>query len=342
METARIKTLRKNLKSPLLVVKKENLFYFTGQHFIDGYLLIDKKRMVFFGNGLEQIGGAKSDLISRLSKYFRAGQTLAVEDSLSRQEWDYFKKKLKGVKLAPSSGAIERLRSIKTGAELEELRQAYRITAQVFAAVKSQLKKKQWTEEGLARYIRIWGLELGADEVSFDPIVAAGSNAAIPHHRPGPAILKPNQSIVVDFGFKVNGYCSDFTRTVFLKRVPAKLRQAYDQAETAYKKAFAFVRSGKTGGEVDSAARNHLANANLAQYFIHSLGHGTGLEVHESPSLSPRSDDELKNGMVFSIEPGVYFPKIGGIRIEDLVYLKNGRPEYFVQVPTDLKSNTII
>jgi len=341
MGTARIKTLQKTLKSPLLVVKKENLFYFTGQHFIDGYLLVTKKKAIFFGNGLEQIKGIKSDLISKLPKYLQAGQSLMIENFISVEEWNYLKKKLKGIKLVSASGVVEKMRVIKNTAELAELQQAYNITAKVFSAAKFQLKKKQWTEEGLARYIRIWGLELGADEASFDPIVAAGSHAAIPHHRPGPAILKPNQSIVLDFGFKVNGYCSDFTRTVFLGGAPAKLRQAYTAVEAAYKLAYAFAGEGKTGREVDNVARKHLAKAKLDKYFIHSVGHGTGLEVHESPSISPRSTNKLKNGMVFSIEPGVYFPKIGGIRIEDLVYMENGKPEYFVKVPTDLKSNII-
>jgi Xaa-Pro aminopeptidase len=341
MEPARIKSLQKTLSAPLLVVKKENLFYFTGQHFIDGYLLVTKKKAVFFGNGLEQIKGMKSDFISSLPKYLRAGQTLQVEDGISVAEWNYLKKKLKGIKLVETAGIIEQMRAVKTAKELADLQWAYQITAEVFATVKSQLKKKQWTEEGLARYIRIWGLELGADEVSFDPIVAGGPHAAIPHHRSGPAILKRGQSIVLDFGFKVNGYCSDFTRTVFLGSVPAKLRHAYNEVEAAYNLAFEFARVGKTGGAVDSVARRHLAKAKLDKYFFHSLGHGTGLEVHEQPSVSPRSADVLKNGMVFSIEPGAYFANVGGIRIEDLVYLEKGKPEYFVKVPTALKNNTI-
>jgi Xaa-Pro aminopeptidase len=341
MATSRIKKLQKQISSPLLVVKKENLFYFTGQHFVDGWLLVTKKQTVFFGNGLEMIRGVKSKLYSALPKYFRAGQKLNVEDSAKVEEWSYFKKKLKGVKLVPASGVGERLRVVKSKAELADLEQAYKITAAVFAVVKLQLKKKQWTEEGLARYIRIWGLELGADEVSFDPIVAVGANAAIPHHRPGPTVLKRGQSIVLDFGFKVNGYCSDFTRTVFLGSVPPKLRAAYEEAETAYKLAFSFAAAGKAGGEVDDVARSHLARAKLDKYFIHSLGHGTGLEVHELPHISPRSSEKLQNGMVFSIEPGVYFPNLGGIRIEDLVYLEKGKPQYFIKVPTDLKSNTI-
>lgn len=341
MNQARIKKLQQQIKTPLLVVKKENLFYFTGQHFIDGYLLVTKNKVVFFGNGLEQIKNVDSDFISAIHKYVKSGQTLAIEDCITVSEWEYLKKKLKGVKVVSASGVVENLRAIKSSSELADLAEVHKITATVFSTIKTQLQKKQWTEEGLASYIKVWGLELGADEVSFDPIVACGANAAIPHHRPGPEILKKGQSIVLDFGFKFNGYCSDFTRTVFLGSAPVKLRDAYNEVEKAHNLAFDFASTGKTGGEVDEVARESLAKAKLDKDFIHSLGHGTGLEVHEMPSVSPRSDSVLENGMVFSIEPGVYFPKLGGIRIEDLVYMEKGKPQYFVKVPTDLKSNII-
>lgn len=341
METARIKSLQKKITSPLLVVKKENLFYFSGQRFIDGYLLVSKAQAVYFGNGLEKIDGAKAALIGDMPKFVKPRQTLEVEDSISVEEWNYLKKKLKGVKLVASSGIVERLRAVKSKTELADLEQAYRITAKVFDTVKSQLRKKQWTEEGLASYIRIWGLELGAEDVSFEPIVAAGPNAAIPHHRAGMKVLKPNESIVLDFGFKVNGYCSDFTRTVFLGKVPTKLKTAYEAAERAYNEAVAAGRAGMTGGELDQVARGVLREENMHKHFIHSLGHGTGLEVHELPHVSPGSPMKLENGMVFSIEPGVYLPGIGGIRIEDLVYLEKGQVKYFVRVPVSLKENII-
>jgi Xaa-Pro aminopeptidase len=324
-----------------LVVKKENLFYFSGQRFIDGYLLVGKSQAVYFGNGLEKIDGAKAALIGDMHKFVKPGQTLEVEDCVSVEEWNYLKKKLKGVKLVASSGVVERLRAVKSKPELADLEQAYRITAKVFDTVKSQLRKKQWTEEGLASYIRIWGLELGAEDVSFEPIVAAGPNAAIPHHRPGMKVLKQSESIVLDFGFKVNGYCSDFTRTVFLGKAPTKLKLAYEATERAYNEAVASARAGMSGGELDQVARGVLREEKMHQHFIHSLGHGTGLEVHELPHVSPGSPMKLEDGMVFSVEPGVYLPGIGGVRIEDLVYLEKGAVKYFVKVPTSLKENII-
>jgi Xaa-Pro aminopeptidase len=308
--------------------------------------LITKKQAVFFGNGLEKLeksAGLKSDQLSNITKYLKKNSTLIVEDDLKLAELAYFKRKLKSVKLRDNSQEklIEQLRLIKSREELENMRRAYEITAWVFAIIKKELKKKQWTEIGLARYIRIWGLELGADDVSFDPIVAAGANAAIPHHQPGDAVLKPGQSIVLDFGFKVNGYCSDFSRTVFLKRAPERLAKIYNAVQQAQDEAVRSIGAGQTGKEADAIARSYLKKQKLEKYFIHSLGHGTGLEVHEAPGVGPFSKNVLENGMVFSIEPGVYLPKLGGVRIEDLVYLQSGKPKYFFKVSNLLKDNII-
>jgi len=341
MVNDRIEHLRLLLDQPLLVSKKENLLYLTGRSFIDGYLLVfPKKQPVYFGNGLETFKEMKSDYIPNIGKHLKKG-TLSVENHLSLKELSYFKKKLKGVSVKPVEGVVEQLRTVKSGQELALLAEAYRITALVFANVKRMLKKDQWTEQGLARYIRVWGLEYGADDISFEPIVATGANAAIPHHLPTERVLKARESIVIDFGFKIRGYCSDFTRTVFLKRAPRKLAAIYNATEQAYQRAFDGIHAGMTGEAADALARDSLKKAKLAKYFIHSLGHSTGLEVHENPSLSPREQETLENGMVFSIEPGVYLPKLGGIRIEDLVYLEGGQPQYFTNVSRQLKDNII-
>lgn len=326
---------------PFLVSKKENLLFLTGRSFIDGYLLLlPGKQSVYLGNGLEKFSGTKSDYIYNIHKYLK-GARLSVENHLTLKELSYLKKKLNHSSIKSVSGTVESFRLVKSHKEIEQMRRAYEITALVFANVKRMLKSKQWTEQGLAQYIRIWGLEYGANDVSFEPIVATGSNAAIPHHRPTDRIIKAGESVVIDFGFKVNGYCSDFTRTVFLKKAPKKLAVIYEAADQAYHKALEGITAGMSGGEADGLARSYLKKHKLAKYFIHSLGHGSGLEVHEAPYLGPDSKDELANGMVFSIEPGVYLPKVGGVRIEDLVYMHKDRPQYFVEVSTKLKDNII-
>jgi Xaa-Pro aminopeptidase len=338
----RIKKLQKLVSGPILISNQENLNYLLDREFIDeSLLLITPKRAVLFGGILEQVSGIRTDHPKNIGKYLRNGSVLEIEGGLRVAESDFIKKAAKGIKLKVVPSPVRKMRLIKDASELREMQKAYEITAKVFAQIKKVLKEKPWTENELARFIKLAGLKLGADDVSFPTIVASGKNSATPHHKPSSKEIKPREPIVLDFGFKVNGYCSDFTRTIFIKSSPAKIKMMYEATELAYRNAIDATKAGVLARDVDSAARSTLKKHKLDKYFIHSLGHGTGLAVHETPNLYPKSEDILQNGMVFSIEPGVYIPKLGGIRIEDLVYLQNGKLEYFVKVPTDLKSNII-
>lgn len=333
----RIKKLQKIIKNPVLIKNAQDLFYLTGIHLFDGgFLFVSKNQVVLFGGFLEKTFGIKTDFLRNIGKYLGARKILELDDNLHLSELEFLKKHLRGKKLVPVVSPVKELRITKDKSELHKMKKAYEITAQVFAEVKKALRKKQWTEKDLAKFIRLSGINYGAQDVSFPTIVAGGSNAAIPHHVPGDKILKKGESIVFDFGFKVDGYCSDFTRTVFIKTVPAKLKQMYEATEQAYTLAISGIKVGMTGKEIDAIARNHLALKKFDKYFIHSLGHGTGIAVHESPNLHPNAENKLENGMVFSIEPGVYIPKVGGVRIEDLVYLEQGKVKYFKKVSTKL------
>jgi len=268
-------------------------------------------------------------------------------------------------------------RQVKDAQEIALVKKSMQIVEKVFELLKKKLVRRSlgeggWTEIKLAQFIQSSGLKLGAEDISFPPIVASGANAAVPHHVPSSKRLKAGESIILDFGFKYKNYCSDFTRTVFLKTVPKRLEMAYNQVEKAYNESIDFINSPppslykKRGGDdlgmlrggspsyykrgiggdiiaggVYQKSVSVLAEKHLGKYFIHSLGHGTGLEIHELPNLSPNSKDILKDGMVFSIEPGVYIPKLGGIRIEDLVYLDKGRVKKFINVHTELKNSII-
>ena len=226
------------------------------------------------------------------------------------------------------------------------------IVEMVFKLIRKEIKKKDMTEHLLAQFIQTAGLKMGAEDLSFPAIVASGANAAIPHHVPSHKPLKAGESIIIDFGFKYKNYCSDFTRTVFLKKVPKILEVAYNQVEKAYNGSMQYIDGTLLlkqkspikqllAGDVYQKSVDILAEKKLDKYFIHSLGHGTGLEIHELPNLSPKSKDILKNGMVFSIEPGVYIPKVGGIRIEDLVYLESSKIKKFISIPTQIKENIL-
>jgi Xaa-Pro aminopeptidase len=356
MDKHRLKKLQASLKNPILIKKHENLYYLTG-HIFDAhaqeYLLVrptrmntDKKRIktdvVGFSSGLEKIDWVKKvDRLKNIGNYLKPKSELGIEWGFTLGEAEYLRAKGRGLRVMAEVSPVDRMRQVKDAEELSRVRKSMQIVEKVFAKVKNQLKKKTWTEEGLAKFITEAGFKLGAEDVSFPAIVASGANASIPHHVPSLKRLKPGETIIIDFGFKYRGYCSDFTRTVFLGNAPKKLAEAYIQTEKAYKESIKFASAGEFAEEVYLKSVEILAETRLDKYFIHSLGHGTGLEIHELPNLSPNSKDILQNNMVFSIEPGVYFPKQGGIRIEDLVYLEEGRVKKFINVSTRLEDNII-
>lgn len=372
MFNLRLKQLQKRVVNPILIKKKANLFYLTGRHFdyrSDEYLLVTKKNVIGFGSGLEQIDWIKKyDRLKNIGQYLK-GNKLDIEYGFTFGEGKYLSAKVKGLRAKPVKSLVDEMRQVKDVVELSNVRKSMQIVEKVFTLVKSQIRKKLWTERGLAEFIIKMGYKFGAEDIAFPAIVASGVNAAIPHHVPTSKFLKSGESIIIDFGFKYKNYCSDFTRTIFLKSVPKKLEVAYNQVEKAYNQSIKFISnfaeddplqsrgssSKVIAGRVYDYAVKILKEANLDKYFIHSLGHGTGLEIHELPNLSPNSRDRLENGMIFSIEPGVYIPKLGGIRIEDLVYLsrsespsdfairglENVKVKKFINVSTKLKDNIL-
>ncbi|MDP3993957.1 MAG: M24 family metallopeptidase [bacterium] len=339
----RLRKFQFSLEAPLLIKKKENLFYLTGRSFMNGYLLAKKDRVVFLGDGLEKVEGLHSDILKNVGMYIGRGKTLQVFGEFTYAEVKYLRRKNPKLKIQilVAHDPVDLQRQIKDEGELKSIAAAMRIGAKVFAAVRTKLKSRSWTEAQLATEIRRLGHRFGAEDVSFPPIVASGTNAAVPHHVPGSKKLRPNESIILDFGFKYHGYCSDFTRTIFLKSAPSLLAEAYNQVEKAYNAVLDKAKDGTKVRDLYFLAVRVLDEKKLGKYFIHNLGHGTGLEIHELPNLSPNSKDILRDGMVFSVEPGVYIPKYGGIRIEDLVYLKSGKLRKFVSVPTGLEENII-
>ncbi len=342
MANPRIKKLQQQLEAPLLITNHQDLFYLTGYFFADGgYLLITSSQSVLLGGYLEDTKGLQTDSFKNLSKYLKRSSHIYIDDSTSLRDLKLVKKYAPKIQLKAVTSPVKALRLIKSADELIKMKQAYEITAKVFGQVKRQLRTKDFTEIELAQFIRLAGLKLGADDISFPVIVASGANAAIPHHVPTNKKLKTGESIILDFGFKIDGYCSDFTRTVFIKSVSKELRKIYIAAEQAQWLGITAVHEGASAKEIDLTARNFLQAQGYGKYFIHTLGHGTGLDVHEKPNLHPHSSDTLTTGMVFSIEPGIYIPRVGGVRIEDLVYVKNNKANLFYKVSTKLEDMII-
>ncbi len=229
------------------------------------------------------------------------------------------------LELVPTSGIVEKLRVYKDANELALLTEAIRIADEAIDEVGPQIEPGV-TEEAVAWELEKAMRERGAEMISFDTIVGAGPNGALPHHRADETVIRRNDAIVIDMGAKYQGYCSDLTRTVFVGEPDDKFRKVYDIVLQAQLAAEEQVRAGMTGKEADAIARDIIADAGYGEDFGHSLGHGVGLAVHEYPHVGPTAEEDvLEDGMVFTIEPGIYLPGWGGVRIEDIVVLENGK-----------------
>ncbi len=233
------------------------------------------------------------------------------------------------------SGLVESLRARKDDSELALMRNAARLADQVMQSA-WKLLKPGIPELEVAAEIEYQMRQLGASGPSFETIVAFGERAALPHARPTAKRLRKNELVVLDLGAILAHYCSDITRTVFVGRAPAKVRRWYKAVLEAQSAAISAVRAGASCGEIDGAARRVLAGQKLDRYFVHSTGHGLGLEVHEAPRIARGQPQLLVPGNTITIEPGIYLPGIGGIRIEDDVAVHAGRTEVLTRAPRDL------
>lgn len=239
---------------------------------------------------------------------------------------------LKGT-LEPVAGWIEQRRMLKSEAEIDLIRRSVEINSKAFAAAVRRLRAGM-TEAGLAAEIEYRMRRLGAEKPSFETIVAAGARSALPHASPGNVELRG--LVVVDMGATGNGYTSDMTRMLFLGRPGARVKRLYAAVLEAQLAALDVVRDGVAAGAVDRAARRVLARHGLARAFIHSTGHGLGLEIHEPPRLGRKETTVLRTGMVVTVEPGAYLEGFGGVRIEDTVVVTAGGCEVLTPTAKDL------
>ena len=223
----------------------------------------------------------------------------------------------KGFLLA-GTGVLSRLREVKDAAEIEAMRAAAGLGCRLFEKVLSSIAPGE-REAEIAFRLEQEARRGGAEGMSFETIVASGARSALPHGRASPAKLPRNGFVTLDFGVVLDGYCSDMTRTVHLGRPKPEARSVYDFVLEAQLAAITTVRAGVSAATIDEAARSVLRRAGLEKYFIHSTGHGLGLEIHEGPRIAAKATARLEAGMVITIEPGVYLPGRFGVRIEDTV-----------------------
>jgi Xaa-Pro aminopeptidase len=340
--TSRIKALAHRLETPLLVTNLVNVRYLTGFDSSNAALLVapDGEATLYtdfrYIEVARELEGVHVTLARRSLLADIAGelpQRLQFEDVLPYRQWQELHGA--GLDLEPSSGAVEDLRAVKDEEELQAIRRATRVAERAFEALTAETFVGR-TEKELAWRLKELMHAHGADDVSFDPIVASGPNGARPHADPQDWLVETRTLVVVDFGAKVGGYCSDCTRTLATGPLPDQLRRAYDVCFAAQRAAVAGTRPTMTGEEVDNIARSIIEAEGFGGEFGHGLGHGVGLDVHEAPRLSTESTDTLQTGNVVTIEPGIYLEGLGGVRIEDLAIVTDEGVEVVTTFPRDL------
>ncbi len=237
------------------------------------------------------------------------------------------KKYVKGVRFYPVGGFISKLRAIKTKEEIETIKKAQEITDKLFEWVLNNVKPGKQTEKELAFEMERWAKTNGADGMSFEPIVAGGERSSMPHARSTDNLIPEKGVLLLDFGVRYKGYCSDMTRTVWIgSNVDGEFLKAYRIVLEAQERAINSLRfkGTKKAKDIDKVARDYIDNTEFKGTFGHGLGHGVGLDIHEYPALSPKSKDVLRGGEVVTVEPGIYVEGKFGIRIEDMVVAGKG------------------
>lgn len=349
----RIDLLKSKLKEDeidaLLVTDPANLIYLCGYTGSNGMLLVsnNQSKPIFYTDFRYQeqinkeVKGCKTKIWDRnLFADFpvtdlKGVKKLGFESSnLSFGNYSKIKKQLKTkAKIIPTNNVVENQRIVKDTTEIEKIRKAVAITDKNFMRVLKIIKPKI-TEKDLAVEIDYQFKKEG--DIAFPTIVAFGECGALPHAQPTNTKLKLGDTIVFDMGAKYQSYCSDMTRTVVMGKASKKIKEIYDIVFTAQKLALENIAQGKPAVEIDGYARNYIKDKGYGENFGHSLGHGIGLMVHELPTLASKSKDILKVNEVFSVEPGIYLSAEFGVRIEDLVRVKENGCEILTRSPKEL------
>jgi Xaa-Pro aminopeptidase len=340
--------LRKTNLSALLVTDFTNVTYLTGFTGDDSYLLIFPKGEAIISD--PRYTTQLDEECGEIERYIRPpGQTqlqatekllqrakpsrLGIEgDSMTVSMRERLAEKLKHMELSTTSGLVEHLRACKDKEEIAEIRRAIDIAQKAFSSVRADLQPDQ-TEKEIADSLEHQMRRFGARGASFPPIVAVGDRAALPHYRPGARRVGDAPFILIDWGAFGGLYASDLTRVIVTAKIPPKLERVYRVVLRAQERAIDAIRPGRTCEEIDAVARGVIEKAGFGRRFGHGLGHGIGLQIHEAPRLGKKQKTKLKPGMVITVEPGIYLPGFGGVRIEDDVLVTRSGREVLTTLP---------
>lgn len=340
-----------NANEALLVTSDSNRLYFTGFKSSAGIVLITKKNVDFlidfryFEKAQNTVKHCNVALLTKLSiqlpeliKKYNV-DTLYLETGYTTvNDYQFYKELLKNCTVSTDKKldeAIIKARSIKSDAEIKNIKEAQRITDDTFKYILNKIRPGV-TEIDLMLDMEFYLRRQGSEGVSFDFIVVSGKNSSLPHGVPTEKTIENGDFITMDFGAVINGYHSDMTRTVAMGKVTEQQRLVYNTVLEAQNRAFAAIKPGVVCKEIDRAARNFIDNNGFAGCFGHGLGHSVGIEIHEAPSFNTTDTTILQPGMVITVEPGIYLPGQFGVRIEDMIAITENGFENLTASPKEL------
>jgi len=347
------KLMRRKELDAILFWGVENIRYLCGFTGSDGALIWAREGRIFLTDSryAEQAKNevAESSVfqyrrkipeVSRVLKGLRGRRIGFEAGAVDFESYRRLREKLPRVSLIPLADEFSGLRAVKETEEIDRLEKAVRIAAESFK--ETILKARPGLREtAVAAALECRFRRKGGEKPSFDTIVASGWRAALPHGAASGKKMVRGETVVVDFGARFRGYHSDETKTLILGKPDAQTKRVYEVVRRAQEKAIRAVRPGVTGREIDAAAREIIGKAGYGKYFGHGTGHGVGLAVHEDPVISPRGKTVIEEGMVFTVEPGVYIPGWGGVRLEDMVRVTTGGCERLTYLSKEIKDNIL-
>ncbi len=350
----RVQELTKNMYTlsmdGVLISSKYNRRYLSGFTGSSGYLLITEQSCYLLTDfryieqaqnespGFQIIDYMKKGLTETLSELVQQNriQNLGYEEGLlTVREFNNLSSGIEGCNWSMIGSTVEQIRMIKDKDEIVKIRQAASIADAAFTHILNYIKSGV-SEIDVALEIEFYMKRHGASKLSFDTIVASGKRSSLPHAQPTEKKIESGDFVTMDFGCLYEGYCSDMTRTIVVGKADERQKEIYNLVLRAQKNALENIKAGMMGREVDQLSRQIIDEAGYRQNFGHGLGHGLGLEVHEQPRFSLLSEETILPGMVMSVEPGIYIPDFGGVRIEDLVLVKEDGIDNFVTSSKEL------
>ncbi len=327
----------------VMVLSETNRFYFTEFASTFGVLLLTREKTIFITDpryyemaeelkdkGIEtrliEIGKSAYEIAKDVLKELNVKHLGFEDQSVTVSDFDKIKSAFHDFTLIPTSENISKLRSVKTEDEIEYIKKAQSITDIAFSKILGFINENV-SEIDIAVELEYQMRKHGASALAFDTIIASGINSSKPHAHPTNKRIKKGDPITMDFGAKFNGYCSDMTRTVFFGEPSEEMRNIYNIVLMAQTNAINNLQAGLTGREIDSLAREIIIANGYGSSFSHSTGHSLGLDIHESPNAAKSSDTVFQENQFITIEPGIYIPGFGGVRIEDLILIKQNEIE---------------